>query len=77
MSEHWLRRRSTIRIIWIIFIVLLVGSVLAEFLVSRHSALALDGIFGFYALFDFLASAVILLIARLLSMLLKRRNSEK
>jgi predicted membrane metal-binding protein len=58
MSDHWLARPSTIRLLWRGFIVVLVLTVLTEF--------------GFGAWFGFLACAVLILGAKALGALLKR-----
>jgi hypothetical protein len=60
--------------IWKIFLVALAASVLAQLLVEAHPHFAFEGWFGFGALYGFLACAALILIAKALGALLKRRD---
>jgi hypothetical protein len=73
-DDHWLARPPTIRILWIVFAAMLALSVVAEFLVEPHGEFGVDGTFGFSAWYGFAACAVLILAARLLGLLLKRRG---
>ena len=72
MEDHWLARPSTIRLLWRVFVVVLVLTVLAEFAVDLHPAFAIERIFGFGAWYGFLACAALIVLAKLLGVLLKR-----
>ena len=47
-------------------------AVASEFLVHRHAEVGADGLFGFYALFAFGSSVILVLVARLLRKLVMR-----
>lgn len=72
---HWLRRRSTIRLLWIVFIVILALSVGAELAVDRHAIFGLDGIFGFNAWYGLGSCVVLVFFSKLLGVFLKRPDT--
>ena len=73
-SDHWLVRPGTIRALRIVLAAVLSLTVVADFLVARHSVFGPDGTFGFSAWFGF-ASCVVLVAGSLgLGKLLKRRD---
>ena len=74
MSDHWLARPSSIRLLWRAFIAVLVLTVLAELFVAHEAHFALERLFGFNALYGFLACAGMILFAKALGLLLKRRD---
>lgn len=65
---------QTVRRLWTIFIVILIGTVLAEFGVHPHASFGIDGTFGFHAWYGFLACVVIVLVSKLFGFLVKRRE---
>lgn len=81
MDNHWLVRRSTIRILWILFIVVLALTVLAEFFVSSghhgedegHSGVG--GSFAFSAWFGFSTCVVLIVISKVFGVFLKRKDT--
>jgi hypothetical protein len=75
MSDHWLARPRTIRWLWRIFVAILALTVIAQLVVEVHPHFALEGVFGFNALYGFLACAVLILVARGIGVLLKRPDS--
>ena len=75
MNDHWLVRPRTIRRLWQIFIAILVLTVLAELAVESHPHFAVERLFGFYALYGFLSCAVLIVIAKALGLVLKRRDT--
>lgn len=75
MQRHWLTRPQTIRKLWRFFIAVLAAVVLAELLVPHKTRFALEGIFGFYALFGFLACAVLIVFAKAVGVFLKRPDT--
>jgi hypothetical protein len=74
MREPWLSRPDNIRKLWIGFIAVLVLIVLAELAIKRHTITAIDAIFAFNAWYGFAACVALILGARLLGTLLKRRD---
>ena len=75
MDDHWLARSSTIRRLWIVFIVVLAATVLMDLAVEHHPMFGLDGTFGFGAWFGFLSCVGLIAFAKALGVLLKRPDS--
>jgi hypothetical protein len=75
MDDYWLTRKSTIRGLWVVFVLILAATVLADFFVVPHPHFGLDGTFGFGAWFGFVSCVVLILIARLLGSILKRPDT--
>ena len=63
------------KLIWRIFIAILVLTVLAELAIEAHPHFALERLFGFNALYGFLSCAVLIVIAKALGFVLKRRDT--
>lgn len=74
-TKHWLVRPRTIRRLWTGFAVLLSLLVLADIFIHPHAAFGVDGTFGFYAWYGFLACAAMVLLAKALGVLLKRPDT--
>lgn len=72
MERHWLTRPQTVRKLWVLFIAVLAATVLAELFISHESHFGVDGTFGFNAWYGFLACAVLILVAKVLGLVLKR-----
>ena len=75
MTGHWLTRAQTVRKLWVFFIAVLAATVAAEVFVTHEAHFGIDGTFGFHAWFGFLACAVMIALARLLGVFLKRRET--
>jgi sterol desaturase/sphingolipid hydroxylase (fatty acid hydroxylase superfamily) len=71
-TDHWLARPSTIKLLWRIFIVVLVVLVLAQALIYVKGYFGVDGWFGFGAVYGFLSCLAMVLFAIGLGYLLKR-----
>ena len=71
-GQHWLTTPRTIRRLWIGYIVVLVLTVLPDFFVTQYEHFGIDGAFGFYAGYGFLACAAMVVAAKLLGKWLKR-----
>ncbi|WP_282111239.1 hypothetical protein [Shewanella algicola] len=69
---HWLVRPSTIRKLWIGFSVVLTLVVLAQTVIYVKGYFGFDGWFGFGAVYGFVSCLVMVLIAKLLGLFLKR-----
>jgi hypothetical protein len=63
-----------IRRLWQAFVAVLALSVLAQLAIEPQPHFALEGWFGFSALYGFLACAALILIAKALGVFLKRRD---
>lgn len=74
-NEQPLVTPQTKRLLWIIFGLMLAGTVVAEFFVKHKPYFGLDGEFGFSIWFGLIASAVIALGAKVLGALLKRPDT--
>ncbi len=71
-QDHWLARPATIKLLWRIFIVVLVALVLAQALIYVKGYFGVDGWFGFAAMFGFLSCLAMVLFAKMLGYALKR-----
>ena len=68
----WLTRPGTVRVLWIVFILVLVATVAAELLVHLHPRFRLERWFGFHAAWGFLSCVGMVLFANLLGVFLRR-----
>ena len=73
-DDHWLARPATIRRLWQVFIAVLAATVLAELAIEAHPHFAVETLFGFNALYGFLACAALILFAKGLGLLIKRKD---
>lgn len=73
-DDHWLVRPGTIRLLWIVSSVVLAITVLLQLFVKSKASFGIDGWLGFAAVFGFLACAAMVFGAKLLGMILKRRD---
>ena len=72
--DHWLARPATIKLLWRIFIAVLVVLVLAQAFIYIKGYFGVDGWFGFGAVFGFLSCLAMVLVAKALGFVLKRRE---
>lgn len=63
-----------IRRLWAAFLAVLALAVLADFAVQAHPHFAIERLFAFNALYGFLACAALILVAKALGLLLKRKD---
>ena len=75
MNGNRLFKPHTIRILRVVFALLLLLSVVAEAFIHTHARFGIDGGFGFHAWFGGAACIAMIAIARLLGLLLKRRDT--
>lgn len=73
-NRHWLVLPDTIRGIWIVSLIVLALTVVAEFLVSYHLKFHADEIPGFAALFGFFSCVVLVFGSKALGVFLKRKD---
>ena len=71
-TDHWLARPATIKLLWRIFIAVLVVLVLAQVFIYIKGYFGVDGWFGFGAVFGFLSCLAMVLVAKALGLVLKR-----
>ncbi len=70
-AEPW--NPKVIRILWILLWGVCGCSILAEFFIHKHPHFEGTGFFGFNALLGFIACSVMIIVAKLLAFLLKRK----
>jgi uncharacterized membrane protein YkvI len=75
MKQPWLVRPGTIRLLWVIFLLVLALTVLASLFTKAHTGFRFEDSFGFNAWYGFLTCIGMVLIAKLLGHLLRRKDS--
>ncbi|MEQ8664565.1 MAG: hypothetical protein RIC16_02475 [Rhodospirillales bacterium] len=70
--EHWLRRSSSIRLMWRGGIVVLALLALLDLVVEPHPHFGIDGTFGFYSWYGLLTCVAMVVVAKGLGIFLKR-----
>jgi len=71
-GDHWLARPGTIKLLWRIFIVVLVALVLAQAVIYVKGYVGVDGWSGFGAAFGFLSGLAMVVFAKGLGYVLKQ-----
>ncbi|MGA9575765.1 MAG: hypothetical protein WBS20_17625 [Lysobacterales bacterium] len=71
-TDHWLARPATIKLLWRIFIAVLVVLVLAQAFIYIKGYFGVDGWFAFGAVFGFLSCLAMVLVAKGLGFVLKQ-----
>lgn len=74
-DDAWLARPSTIRLLWRVFALVLAATVGIQLLFKVKGYFGVDSWFGFGAVFGFLACLVMVLVAKVLGLVLKRDDS--
>lgn len=72
MRSHWLDDPINVKRLWRAFLAVLAVLVLVELGVSLHPHFGIDALFGFHAWYGFIACALLIAIAKLLGVFLKR-----
>ncbi|HUF80555.1 MAG TPA: hypothetical protein VMN03_05405 [Burkholderiales bacterium] len=72
---HWLDEPRNVRLLWRIFLGVLAATVLAELAIELHPHFEIESLFGFHALYGFLACAAMIGVAKGLGSLLKRPDT--
>ena len=72
---HWLDNPRNVKLLWRGFLAVLALTVLAELFVEMHPHFAIESIFAFNAWFGFLSCAVMIVVAKGLSLWLKRPDT--
>ncbi|MEX0741940.1 MAG: hypothetical protein WD079_04025 [Phycisphaeraceae bacterium] len=73
--DHWLVRPRTIRLLWIVFIAILVLTIIPDLFIDQYDHFGIEATFGFFAWFGFLTCVVMVVAAKLLGYLVKRKDS--
>jgi hypothetical protein len=71
-EDHWLARPRTIRLLWRVFIAILLLSIAIQFLSGSDGHFGIDGWIGFGAVYGFLSCLIMVLVAKGLGYVLKR-----
>ena len=74
-KKHWLVRPETVRLLWRIGLAGLALLVISDVFIQGHPNTWIDGSFGFYAWFGLLTCVGMVLFAKVLGVLLKRRDT--
>ncbi len=79
-KKHWLYREENLRKLWIIQGVILVLVILPEFFVHHHAHfetqdIHVDASWGFFAWYGFATCAAMVIAAKVLGFMLKRKDS--
>lgn len=73
-AKHWLYREENRRKLRTAGVVVVILSVIAELLITLHPYFAIADFFAFHAVFGFISCVLLVLFARLLGTLIKRRD---
>ena len=73
-DKHWLVRAKTIKLLWVIFIAILVLTIVAELFIHKHEYFGIDGSFGFYGWYGFITCVAMVVGAKFLGNFLKRKD---
>jgi len=73
--KPWLARPENVRLLWRGFIAVLAVTVLLQLVVPVHGHFGVDGSFGFFAWYGFIACAVMILGSKLVGVFLKRKDT--
>ncbi len=74
-DDHWLVRPGSIRVLWIVFIGVLAATVAPDFIIDQHEDFGVEGSFGFYAWYGFVTCVGMIVVSKVLSIFLKRRDT--
>ena len=74
MKQNWFYRKSSIKKLWIGTWVILALTVIAELFVHLHPHFKVEAIFAFHAWYGFLACVAMVVFAKLLGYLIKRKD---
>ena len=71
-DKHWLLQKDNIRKLWVVFIAILIGTVIAGLFVHQHEPFGIEDSFGFFAWYGFITCIGMVIFAKLLGLILKR-----
>ena len=78
-QKHWLYREENRRKLWLIQMAILALAIIPEFFIHHHAYFEAQGIHvdarhGFYAWYGFTTCALMVIAAKILAVLLKRKD---
>ncbi len=68
-DDHWLVRPGTIRLLWGVFIVILLATVAVQFATGSDGHFGIDDWIGFGAVYGFFSCLIMVLVAKALGFL--------
>jgi uncharacterized membrane protein YcjF (UPF0283 family) len=74
-GNSWLDAPGNVRLLWRLFLAVLVLCLLVEIAVTLHPVFGIESLFGFHAWFGFLACVAMIGVAKGLSLLLRRPDT--
>ncbi len=74
MKQHWLYRPGTPKKLWIAGAIILALTIIAEPLISLHPHFSMESLFSFHALYGFISCVAMVVFAKLLGFLIKRKD---
>ncbi len=74
-QPHCLVRESTIRKLWKGLIAVLTVVTLMDFVIHPHPHFGIDGTFGFYSWYGLVTCILMVLVAKLLGVAIKRKDT--
>jgi hypothetical protein len=75
MKQHWLLQPRTIRALRVVGVLILALTLIAGLLVPGHGYFGIDGSFGFNAWYGFATCICMIVVAKALGRLLKRKDT--
>lgn len=69
---HWLDQPRNVKLLWRGFLIVMALTILAELIVTLHPHFEIESYFGFNAWFGLLVCALLGLVSKAISVLLKR-----
>ncbi len=74
MKQHWLYRPGSSRKLWIAGCIILGLTILAEPFIDLHPHFSIEGLFSFHAVFGFISCVAMVIFAKWLGYLVKRKD---
>ena len=74
MIKNWFYRKKTIKKLIVFSLIILGLLIFIEFFIILHPHFDVERIFGFHAIFGFLSCVALIIFAKLLGFLIKRKD---
>ena len=72
---HWLVRPQTIKLLWVLMLVILIFTVILQFFTHIHGHFIIDESFGFNAWYGFISCVLMVFASKFLAIFIKRKDS--